>query len=116
MEEMTLNRVQARDRLILDVEVWMKDPSDHAFAPRLVLEESMLQIHHEDDGTVATHELSDDELELAQRDMTAEMRVKFMVRGMHEILTHQHPILADGNANVKKLAEPRWKTILPINS
>ena len=116
MEEMTLNRVQARDRLILDVEVWMKDPNDHAFAPRLVLEESMLQIHHEDDGAVATHELSEDELELAQRDMTAEMRVKFMVRGMHEILIHQQPILADGNANVKKLAEPRWKTILPINS
>ncbi len=116
MEEMTLNRVQARDRLILDVEVWMKDPNDHAFAPRLILEESMLQIHNEGDGTVAAHELSDEELELAQRDMSAEMRVKFMVRGMHGTLTHRQPILADGNANVKKLAEPRWKTILPINT
>ncbi len=116
MEEMTLNRVQARDRLILDVEVWMKSPVDYAFTPTLVLKESVLQIHHEDDGTVATHELSDEELELAQRDMTAEMRVKFLVRGMHGTLTHRQPILEDGNANVKKLAEPRWKTILPINS
>tara|TARA_B100001173_G_C15579691_1_gene375828 strand:+ start:176 stop:526 length:351 start_codon:yes stop_codon:yes gene_type:complete len=116
MDELTLNRVQARDRLILDVEVWMKNPNDHAFAPRLVMEEGMLLVQHEGLGTVVTHELTDEELELAQRDLTAEVRVKFMVRGMHEILTHKHPILADGNANVKKLAEPRWKTILPITT
>ena len=115
MEEMTLNQVQARDNLVLDVDVWMKDPNDHSFSPKLILQEGSLLIQHDEHGILATHELAEDELDIVQRDMVAEMRVKFMVRGMHDVLTHKTPLPMDG-PNAKKLAEPRWKTILPINT
>ena len=58
-------------------------------------------------------ELEEEMLLVAERDRSAELRVKFVVSGMHGRLTHIHPIIADGKA--KKLAESRWKTTLPIH-
>ena len=47
-------------------------------------------------------ELSDEELEVVQRDKVAELRVKFQVHGMRGQLAKINPIIADGKA--KKLA------------
>ena len=47
-----------------------------------------------------------------ERDRRVELRVKFQVEGMHGKLLLSNPIPADGKG--KKLAEPRWKTIVPI--
>jgi hypothetical protein len=50
---------------------------------------------------------------VVERDRLVELRVKFSVQGMHGQLTHKTKITRDG-PNSKKLAEPRWKTVLPI--
>ena len=50
---------------------------------------------------------------ILERDRFVELRVKFSVQGMHGVLTHKTKIVKDG-PNSKKLAEPRWKTVLPI--
>ena len=51
---------------------------------------------------------------LPQNDRMIEMRVKFSVEGMHGVLTHKTPMPMTG-PNAKKLAEPRWKTLLPLS-
>ncbi len=116
MESLVIRKVQARDRLILDVDVWMKNPDDMSFQPRMVLHKNELNIYNGDSEKPCSHATLDElSLSLLERDRMAELRVKFQVKGMHGMLTHKHPILADGNANVKKLAEPRWKSIIPVS-
>lgn len=115
VDSVTINKFQARDRLVVDTDVWMQHPDDHDFRPRLILTGTTLALHQgEDLEPVSTIELDEAAMGFAERDRMAELRVKFQVRGMHGKLTHRHPVLADGAANVKKLAEPRWKTLLPI--
>ena len=115
VETITINRVQSRDRLVVDCDVWMHDPNDFEFRPRLVLHDRTLAIMTPtEDEPLATIELDDDAMAFVERDRMAEFRTKLQVRGMHGELVHKHPILADGAANIKKLAEPRWKTTLPI--
>jgi len=43
-----------------------------------------------------------------------ELRVKFAVEGMHGVLTHKTKNTRIA-PNAKKLAEPRWKTVLPLS-
>ena len=50
----------------------------------------------------------------AERDRMVELRVKFSVEGMHGTLTHKTTNVRSG-PNAKKLAEPRWKTVLPLS-
>ena len=50
----------------------------------------------------------------AERDRMVELRVKFSVEGMHGILTHKTKNTRIA-PNAKKLAEPRWKTVLPLS-
>lgn len=114
VESMTVNKVQTRANLVVDTEVYMHHPDDFDFSPRFSLTDGVLTISSSTDGSeLATVELDDDMLEMAERDRSAELRVKFLVHGFHGRLTHIHPIIADGKA--KKLAESRWKVTLPIN-
>ena len=46
-------------------------------------------------------------------DELIELRIKFGVHGMHGKLTHKTPLQRSG-PNSKKLAESRWKTLLPL--
>ena len=62
---------------------------------------------------LASVELSDEELEVLQRDRVAELRVKFNVHGMHGKLAIINPIIADGKA--KKLATANWKTTQSVD-
>tara|TARA_B110000495_G_C22995098_1_gene586539 strand:- start:1098 stop:1451 length:354 start_codon:yes stop_codon:yes gene_type:complete len=111
---LSINKLQARDGLVIDSDVHMSGANDFDFAPRLSLNGNILSITSASDGSeLATTELDEDFLLLVERDRSAELKVKFIVEGMHGHLDKIHPIIADGKA--KKLAESRWKATLPIN-
>ena len=113
VSSITINKIQNRDGLVIDTDAMMDGPNDFDFVPRLILDSRTLSIRSGNDGTeLASTELDEEMLLLAERDRVAELRVKFIVEGMHGRLNHIHPIIADGKA--KKLAESRWKTTLPI--
>ena len=59
-------------------------------------------------------DLDDEQMNVAERDRMVELRVKFSVDGMHGVLTHKTRNVRTG-PNAKKLAEPRWKTVLPLS-
>ena len=110
---MEITKVTARDRVVIDLDVWMDDPTDHDFQPRVHLDGSSLTVTNEGYAdTFASEEIDDDTVEACERDRRVELRVKFQVEGMHGKLLLPNPIPADGKG--KKLAEPRWKTIVPI--
>jgi hypothetical protein len=109
-----IRKVTARDRVVLDLDVWMDNPDDHDFSPRVRLAGSTIELSNEgSDGTLASIELDDDALAMAERDRVVEARIKFSVHGMHGILVHKTGNPRDG-PKAKKLAEPRWKTVLPL--
>jgi len=111
---LSINKLQARDGLVIDSDVHMSGVNDFDFSPRLSLNGNTLSITSASDGSeLATTELDEDFLLLVERDRSAELKVKFIVEGMHGSLDKIHPIIADGKA--KKLAESRWKATLPIN-
>jgi hypothetical protein len=111
---LSINKLQARDGLVIDSDVHMSGANDFDFSPRLSLNGNTLSITSASDGSeLATTELDEDFLLLVERDRSAELKVKFIVEGMHGSLDKIHPIIADGKA--KKLAESRWKATLPIN-
>ena len=108
-----ITKMTVRGRVVVDLEVRMQDPDEHDFQPRAHLDGSTLCITNEGYADEqASEELDDELLEACERDRFVELRVKFSVEGMHGVLTHPHPIVMDGKA--KKLAEPRWKTIVPL--
>ncbi len=110
-----ITKASVRDRLVVDVEVWMNNPNDFDFSPRARVEEASIVIHNEgDDGISASFELDSEQINAAERDRMVELRVKFGVQGMHGVLVHKTPNPRDGPKS-KKLAEPRWKTVLPIS-
>ena len=113
VESMAINRVNVRDYLSIDVEVWMEDPDDWDFRPRAHINGSTFSITSATTGKqMASVELDDEQMEAAERDRQVELRVKFGVQGMHGRLNHIQPIIADGKA--KKLANANWKTVQPI--
>ena len=59
-------------------------------------------------------DLDEEQMNAAERDRMVELRVKFSVDGMHGILTHKTKNTRIA-PNAKKLAEPRWKTVLPLS-
>ena len=65
------------------------------------------------DEVSSTFDLEEEMLIAAERDRVIELRVKFGVHGMHGTLTHKTPLPQSG-PNAKKLAESRWKTLLPL--
>ena len=113
VESMTIKKIQTGDTLIIDTEVWMNNPDDQQFSPCLSVVEGNLVITNADDGSVlSSFELSTEMMQQIEKDRSAEVKVKFQVHGFHGRLNTIHPIIALGKA--KKLAEPRWKTTLPI--
>lgn len=112
-----IRKVSVRDRVVVDLDVWMNNPDDHDFSPRASLVDNILSLSVEvetnDFEVLASAELDDEALQLAERDRLVEARIKFSVHGMHGTLTHKTPNPRTG-PNAKKLAEPRWKIMLPL--
>ena len=112
-----IKKVSVRDRVVVDLEVWMDNPDDYDFSPRVSLVDNLLSVSVEvesnDFEVLASAELDDEALQLAERDRLVEARIKFGVHGMHGTLTHKTPQPRSG-PNSKKLAEPRWKIMLPL--
>ena len=115
VKSMEITKVSVRNRLVVDAEVRMNDPKDYDFSPRVDIEGNTLSLRNEgDEEATTTAELDTEQLNTAERDRMLELRVKFAVEGMHGVLTHKtkHTRIAP---NAKKLAEPRWKTVLPLS-
>jgi len=112
-----IKKVSVRDRVVVDLEVWMDNPDDYDFSPRVSLVDNLLsllvEVESNDFEVLASAELDDEALQLAERDRLVEARIKFCVHGMHGTLTHKTPQPRSG-PNSKKLAEPRWKIMLPL--
>ena len=90
-------------------------PKDYDFSPRADIEGSTLSLRNEgDEGAVTSIELNSEQMNTAERDRMLELRVKFAVEGMHGVLTHKTKNTRIA-PNAKKLAEPRWKTVLPLS-
>ena len=114
VKSIEISKVSVKDKLVIDVNVWMKDPQDFDFAPRATLSDKSVVIQNNgEDDHLTSIDLDDEQFQVAERDRMLELRVKFSVDGMHGVLTHRTKNIRDG-PNSKKLAEPRWKTILPL--
>ena len=112
---MEITKVSIRDRLIADLKVIMQDPRDYDFSPRAEINGTTLFIKNDDDEASSTSfELDSEMMQTAERDRMVELRVKFNVEGMHGVLLHKTPEPRDGPKS-KKLAQPSWKTILPLD-
>ena len=109
-----ITKVSIRERLVVDAKVGMKDPQDYDFSPRANLSGTTLSIVNESGEPSSTFELDEEQVITAERDRMLELRVKFNVQGMHGVLTHRTPQPMTGPKS-KKLAEPSWKTILPLS-
>jgi hypothetical protein len=92
----------------------MQNPRDYDFAPRAEINGTTLLIKNNDDeDSTTSFELDSEMMQTVERDRMLELRVKFNVEGMHGVLLHKTPIPRDGPKS-KKLAQPSWKTILPL--
>ena len=113
VESVEISRVNIRDTLSLDLSVWMNHPDDMDFRPSLSCKDKMFTISSITSGeALASVELDDEQLQALEASLTAELRVKFQVHGMHGRLNKIAPIIADGKA--KKLATANWKTVQPV--
>ena len=112
---MEITKVSIRERLIADLKVIMSNPRDYDFSPRADINDNILSIQNEDDDSSRTSfELDSDMMATIERDRMLELRVKFNVDGMHGVLLHKTTNPRDGPKS-KKLAQPSWKTILPLD-
>ncbi|MDE0953258.1 MAG: hypothetical protein OR994_01135 [Candidatus Poseidoniales archaeon] len=115
VKEMEITKVSIRTRLIADLKVIMNNPRDYDFSPRAEINGTTLLIKNDDDETSTTSfELDSEMMQIAERDRMVELRIKFNVEGMHGVLLHKTPNPKDGPKS-KKLAQPSWKTILPLD-
>jgi predicted transposase YbfD/YdcC len=114
VESVEISRVNIRDTLSLDLSVWMHHPDDMDFRPAMSCRDKILTIISQTSGeTLASVDLDDDQMQALEASLTAELRVKFHVHGMHGRLDKIAPIIADGKA--KKLATANWKTTQPVS-
>ena len=109
-----VKKASVRARLIVDVYVFMNDPDDFDFSPRASMDGNSLSITNAGADAGGSIDLDDEQMNAAERDRMVELRVKFSVDGMHGILTHKTKNTRIA-PNAKKLAEPRWKTVLPLS-
>jgi len=115
VKEMEITKVSIRERLIADLKVVMSNPRDYDFSPRAEINGATLLIRNNDDeASTTSFELDSEMMETAERDRMVELRVKFNVEGMHGVLLHKTPNPRDGPKS-KKLAQPSWKTVLPLD-
>ncbi len=113
VESVEISRVNIRDTLSLDLSVWMNHPDDMDFRPSLSCKEKTFTISSITSGeALASIDLDDEQMQALEASLTAELRVKFQVHGMHGRLNKIAPIIADGKA--KKLATANWKTVQPV--
>ena len=113
VESVEISRVNIRDTLSLDLSVWMNHPDDMDFRPSLSCKDKTITISSISSGeALASVELDDEQMQALEASLTAELRVKFQVHGMHGRLNKIAPIIADGKA--KKLATAYWKTVQPV--
>ena len=113
VESVEISRVNIRDTLSLDLSVWMNHPDDMDFRPSLSCKDKTITISSISSGeSLASVELDDEQMQALEASLTAELRVKFQVHGMHGRLNKIAPIIADGKA--KKLATANWKTVQPV--
>jgi hypothetical protein len=113
VDTIAIKRVNIRDLLSIDLDVWMEHPDDWDFKPRAAISGNKFSISSATTGKeMANIDLDDEQMEAAERDRNVELRVKFQVHGMHGRLNDIHPIVADGKA--KKLATANWKSVQPI--
>ncbi|DAC55766.1 MAG TPA: hypothetical protein D7H78_00490 [Candidatus Poseidoniales archaeon] len=83
------------------------------FRPSLSCKDKTFTISSITSGeALASVELDDEQMQALEASLTAELRVKFQVHGMHGRLNKIAPIIADGKA--KKLATANWKTVQPV--
>ncbi|HIG34557.1 MAG TPA: hypothetical protein EYQ11_06775 [Candidatus Poseidoniales archaeon] len=109
-----ITKVSVRGRLVVDAKVSMNDPQDFDFSPRASLSGSILSLINDSGKPSSTFELDAEQVTTAERDRMVELRVKFNVQGMHGVLT-QKTLNPKTGPKSKKLAEPSWKTILPLS-
>ena len=109
-----VKKASVRARLIVDVDVFMNDPDDFDFSPRASMDGNSLSITNAGADAGGSIDLDDEQMNAAERDRMVELRVKFSVDGMHGILTHKTKNTRIA-PSAKKLAEPRWKTVLPLS-
>ena len=115
VKSMEITKLSVREKLVVDLSVWMNDPEDYDFSPRASLEGSTMNLFNGKADIPSTSiELDEDQIITAERDRMIELRVKFSVEGMHGVLTNKTKNVRDG-PNAKKLAEPRWKTLVPLS-
>ena len=113
VESVEISRVNIRDTLSLDLSVWMNHPDDMDFRPSLSCKDKTFTISSITSGeALASIDLDDEQMQALEASLTAELRVKFQVHGMHGRLNTIAPIIADGKA--KKLATANWKTVQPV--
>ena len=113
VESVEISRVNIRDTLSLDLSVWMNHPDDMDFRPSLSCKDKTITISSISSGeALASVELDDEQMQALEASLTAELRVKFQVHGMHGRLNKIAPIVADGKA--KNLATANWKTVQPV--
>ncbi|MBS71993.1 MAG: hypothetical protein CMO20_03445 [Thermoplasmata archaeon] len=108
-----ITKVGVRGGLVIDLVVEMDNPNDYQFQPRVHLDGNVVRITNEGYADEFSNiELDDDALEVAERDRSVELRIKFIVLGMHGTLNHINPLPSDGKG--KKLAKSSWKTVVPL--
>ena len=113
VESLQINKIQIKDRLIVDSLVKMINTEDFDFSPRAKIEGTDLIIISAKNGIeLARSDLSEEMYQIAERDRALVMKVKFEVAGIHGNLTKINPILALGKG--KKLPMSSWKTTIPI--
>jgi|TARA_B110000438_G_scaffold160504_1_gene153769 hypothetical protein len=115
VKEMVITKVSIRDRLIVDLKVIMSNPRDYDFSPRAEVNGTTLSVTNEGDETLlTTFELNSEMMQIVERDRMVELRIKFNVEGMHGVLLNKTTNSRDGPKS-KKLAQPSWKTVLPLD-
>ncbi|HJM44819.1 MAG TPA: hypothetical protein QF644_02595 [Candidatus Poseidoniaceae archaeon] len=114
VESLQINKVQVKEKLIVDSLAKMENTEDFDFSPRVAVNGSDLIITSATNGEeLGRINLEAEMLEIAERDRFLDLKVKFEVAGIHGNLNKINPIIATGKG--KKLPLSSWKTTLPIN-
>ena len=92
----------------------MINTEDFDFSPRAAISGSELILTSaNNENELDRINLEPEMLEIAERDRSLDLKVKFEVLGFNGNLTKINPIIALGKA--KKLPLSSWKTTIPIN-
>ena len=115
VKSMEITKVSIRNRLVVDAEVWMNDPKDYDFSPRVDIEANTLSLRNEgDEEATTTVELDSEQLNTAERDRMLELRVKFAVEGMDGGLTDKTKSSRIA-PDARRRAKPGWRTVLHLS-